>query len=78
MLCCRLGPQAKLEHAHDALAELGAATTDDLFELGPEDLDTCGLRKLERKRLARFLKGDVQSRPRLVEAGRTVPEALSR
>ena len=45
---------------------------------GPEDLDTCGLRKLERKRLARFLNGYVQSRPRLVEAGRTVPEALSR
>ena len=75
MFCCRLGPQAKLEHAHDALAELGAATTDDLFELGPEDLDTCGLRKLERKRPMMQMK-TTEKRPKARRVSKAEPRNL--
>jgi hypothetical protein len=68
--------QARLRHYEKKLSALGAATTDDLFELGTEDLEEIGMRKLERSRLARFLQRYVMARPRLQEEGREVPDSL--
>lgn len=68
--------QARLGHYSKKLSALGAATTDDLFELGPEELEEVGMRKLERTRLARFLQRYVLARPRLQQEGREVPDSL--
>jgi hypothetical protein len=74
---CRFLVQARLGHYVKKLSALGAATTDDLFELGPEELEEIGMRKLERTRLARFLQRYVLARPRLQDEGREVPVSLS-
>lgn len=45
---------AELQHYADVLEEmLGAAVVEDLLEMEPEDMELLGLKKLERKRLAR-------------------------
>eukprot|EP01052_Picozoa_sp_SAG31_P006265 SAG31_NODE_286_length_18467_cov_41.317056_3_plen_376_part_00 len=49
--------QAKLTEHRAKLTELlGAATTDDLLELEEQDLEELGLKKLEKRRLGRYLE----------------------
>lgn len=68
--------QARLGHYEKKLSVLGAATTEDLFELGPGELEEVGMRKLERNRLGRFLQRYILGKPRLQEEGQEVPDLL--